>query len=586
MVPVRCNQRTRPTPPNEPGVHSSSPKGSLPAASPRAAPPPSGRWCSAPRTPAGVAADSGRASASPAARPRAPWEPKQSAPRTPPVPRALPPPPPPLAVVGCVSDLSGDDNTDNDEALKRTNIEKLVSFTKNNKPFTKISPVPAEDQRLEDHALEYEREANSPLDLSMDALDLRKKRESVLESATKDETNDLDEDSVPQDLSKKKLEFNNNNPLIVASAFAAARKCDSSPPPPPPPPALRGAASPLFGAAAGAGPGVVPKMEVIADSARNKDPLKIDIKEPVAEMKPLVKPLPPSVLHNNNNVNSNNNNSIKSGRERDAPGAVKMVIKNGVLMPKQKQRRYRTERPFACEHCSARFTLRSNMERHVKQQHPQFWSQRQRGATAVVNGPGRRPTVNVPIPPLPQHPSLPVPQPKIEPVDEKKPITPPILNTSLHISSPEKEGDQGEEDNNNKFTSDEVRHLIAQQLKSKLGTTSPEPVEEEDARPQPQPERKDILEGGSADLASVSRLLDNASTQTQAFQRYFRGTQDAEEFGREEGSEEDEEGLVAGSNSLNQKLPQLLGKRRVLIPWHPTVSLALSVTENFLGHHH
>uniref|UniRef100_A0A182W549 C2H2-type domain-containing protein n=1 Tax=Anopheles minimus TaxID=112268 RepID=A0A182W549_9DIPT len=60
-------------------------------------------------------------------------------------------------------------------------------------------------------------------------------------------------------------------------------------------------------------------------------------------------------------------------------GPVKMVIKNGVLMPKQKQRRYRTERPFACEHCSARFTLRSNMERHIKQQHPQFWSQRQRG---------------------------------------------------------------------------------------------------------------------------------------------------------------------------------------------------------------
>lgn len=56
-----------------------------------------------------------------------------------------------------------------------------------------------------------------------------------------------------------------------------------------------------------------------------------------------------------------------------------MVIKNGVLMPKQKQRRYRTERPFACEHCSARFTLRSNMERHIKQQHPQFWAQRQRG---------------------------------------------------------------------------------------------------------------------------------------------------------------------------------------------------------------
>ena len=35
-----------------------------------------------------------------------------------------------------------------------------------------------------------------------------------------------------------------------------------------------------------------------------------------------------------------------------------MVLKNGVLVKKQKQRRYRTERPFGCEHCTARFTLR------------------------------------------------------------------------------------------------------------------------------------------------------------------------------------------------------------------------------------
>lgn len=65
-------------------------------------------------------------------------------------------------------------------------------------------------------------------------------------------------------------------------------------------------------------------------------------------------------------------------------GPVKMVIKNGVLMPKQKQRRYRTERPFACEHCSARFTLRSNMERHIKQQHPQYWAQRQRNGHNIL----------------------------------------------------------------------------------------------------------------------------------------------------------------------------------------------------------
>ena len=56
---------------------------------------------------------------------------------------------------------------------------------------------------------------------------------------------------------------------------------------------------------------------------------------------------------------------VSDGSETD----YKMVIKNGVLMKKQKQRRYRTERPHECEHCNARFTLRSNMDRHIKQQH-------------------------------------------------------------------------------------------------------------------------------------------------------------------------------------------------------------------------
>ena len=79
------------------------------------------------------------------------------------------------------------------------------------------------------------------------------------------------------------------------------------------------------------------------------------------------------------------------GGEHDAPDQeaaaemeedesnYKMVIKNGVLMKKQKQRRYRTERPYGCDHCSARFTLRSNMERHIKQQHPEHWASKPRG---------------------------------------------------------------------------------------------------------------------------------------------------------------------------------------------------------------
>ena len=63
----------------------------------------------------------------------------------------------------------------------------------------------------------------------------------------------------------------------------------------------------------------------------------------------------------------------------------KMVIKNGILMRKQKQRRYRTERPYGCDQCTARFTLRSNMDRHMKQQHPETYSQKPR------SGPGRKP---------------------------------------------------------------------------------------------------------------------------------------------------------------------------------------------------
>ena len=58
----------------------------------------------------------------------------------------------------------------------------------------------------------------------------------------------------------------------------------------------------------------------------------------------------------------------------DPESDYKMVIKNGVLMRKQKQKRYRTEKPHQCDYCDGRFTLRSNMDRHVKQQHPEHWA--------------------------------------------------------------------------------------------------------------------------------------------------------------------------------------------------------------------
>ena len=57
------------------------------------------------------------------------------------------------------------------------------------------------------------------------------------------------------------------------------------------------------------------------------------------------------------------------------------TMRNSVLVRKPKQRRYRTERPWRCNKCDKGFTLRSNMERHMKQQHPDIWMQKPRGTT-------------------------------------------------------------------------------------------------------------------------------------------------------------------------------------------------------------
>ncbi|GBP34237.1 Ras-responsive element-binding protein 1 [Eumeta japonica] len=106
-------------------------------------------------------------------------------------------------------------------------------------------------------------------------------------------------------------------------------------------------------------------------------------REPVEEHKParLDTPPAPPVCPDSPRPPNNTIGPVLSQTD-----SVKMVIKNGILMPKQKQRRYRTERPFSCSQCSARFTLRSNMERHVKQQHPQHWSVRRPGVRAPPYG--------------------------------------------------------------------------------------------------------------------------------------------------------------------------------------------------------
>lgn len=99
--------------------------------------------------------------------------------------------------------------------------------------------------------------------------------------------------------------------------------------------------------------------------------------QPKQELEPEIEEKPaPLVISPAPSPLSESPRPMSNGGMVSQTDSVKMVIKNGVLMPKQKQRRYRTERPFSCSQCSARFTLRSNMERHVKQQHPQHWSVR------------------------------------------------------------------------------------------------------------------------------------------------------------------------------------------------------------------
>ncbi|XP_054274263.1 ras-responsive element-binding protein 1-like [Macrosteles quadrilineatus] len=248
--------------------------------------------------------------------------------------------------------------------------------------------------------------------------------------------------------------------------------------------------------------------------------------------------------------------------KQETSSSVKMVIKNGVLIPKQKQRRYRTERPFSCEHCAARFTLRSNMERHIKQQHPQYWSQRQRNAITM---PARR--NHSIVPKVPQS----------------------LLNHSQYYSQSgmPNMSIKSEEDskssinsdfNADKFTlegkpciSEEVKNAIALQLKSKIPSSesvngkNEELMEEEEDEDLVIDEEKNdevddqdgeqneeeisfrkkmCMREDSADLASVSRLLDNASTQT--FRQYFHSEEDQPGG---DGSDEDEEGLVAAGSA-------------------------------------
>lgn len=240
-----------------------------------------------------------------------------------------------------------------------------------------------------------------------------------------------------------------------------------------------------------------------------------------------------------------------------SPNSVKMVIKNGVLMPKQKQRRYRTERPFSCEHCSARFTLRSNMERHIKQQHPQFWSQRQRSG---VGNPGRKPQI-LPVNVKSNYCDLTIPTfevPKLQGFEETKEhindklkyaILAHHLRNTQNFNSAFVNNTKKEEDEDCDLIIDEKDEVFSKTEEkaeeTKESSSSTKILEERLKQLNAKFENKNPKHEEVQDLVPVSRLLDNASQQQ--FKEFFR--RDGDDHDGEGISEEDEEGLVASGST-------------------------------------
>lgn len=282
--------------------------------------------------------------------------------------------------------------------------------------------------------------------------------------------------------------------------------------------------------------------------------MKVESQPPKAEE---MKPLTLNVDNFNENIQMKSSPVMQPKAELlQSPNSVKMVIKNGVLMPKQKQRRYRTERPFSCEHCAARFTLRSNMERHIKQQHPQYWSQRQRSS---MGNPGRKPN----LPPAMKSPICELSIPTYEAsksldlednktsVAEKLKYA--ILSQHLRAAQERELGRKDEpEDDADALVIDEPEDspkpepIKPETPKSRILEDKLRELRDRQLLKEKQFEREanNKKADDASDLVPVSRLLVNASQQQNEFKEYFRPEQEENEI-----SEEDEEGLVASGST-------------------------------------
>ncbi|KAL0125512.1 hypothetical protein PUN28_004549 [Cardiocondyla obscurior] len=325
-----------------------------------------------------------------------------------------------------------------------------------------------------------------------------------------------------------------------------------------------------------------------------------------------------------NMMNAQITSQTPSNREKTdgipSNDSVKMVLKNGVLIPKQKQRRYRTERPFTCEHCTARFTLRSNMERHIKQQHPQYWSQRPRGghstrgrppanhhSTMVQNvGPSTSqvaqsyssilPNVDTPAvtADYPTHPisdqvkfAILAQQLKVNKIEDNDSDDEMVIDEE----SADREADHESQGHREPTTSllrdqlenSDVKDIIVktepiesaketsedisgeQNTRSSLDNinskettiTEENSIRAEDTVTESVEKEQGKLEDGTPDLASVSKLLDNASQQYQQFQPQYLSDEEgpvASTSGNNSGSEKsDSNSLNSGNDSTPNK---------------------------------
>ncbi|XP_066960988.1 ras-responsive element-binding protein 1 isoform X2 [Macrobrachium rosenbergii] len=197
---------------------------------------------------------------------------------------------------------------------------------------------------------------------------------------------------------------------------------------------------------------------------------------------------------------TDNHNSSKSGDD----DVMHFTMRNSVLMKKPKQRRYRTERPWRCDLCDKGFTLRSNMERHMKQQHPDIWQQRPRGLNA-------------------QRQESTAPSVTTENSHTISDTVREQLINKIEKESAEEKGKDGE------HKEEEERELVIDDNPEEKNEEEEEEEEEEDEEDEEDEDEEDEYddeeeecdrddeknqEDCSADLASVHKLLSAASSQS------------------------------------------------------------------------